>query len=439
MLTTFFCLPGKSKNIDTGSKIVIIGLGVASFTFASELKRAGFRNVTIVAKDINFGGKCVNYGCMPAEYALTLNKIPLDLRKGYLHKFRSELSERVGKQFEILGYRIIESEALEINDINISLGKHSPLTFDYAVLAIGSYYPKPERVPLNTNKEVLIEDVWGIDPGKNLIIYAKDNIAAIAIADSVRTLGANVTVLLAGKNPYGKLPSYQFYLRGVKSSGVNVIEGIRLIRVDQDGISIENGSRIETLQYDSLLVASKPVSNFPKIDKKIPTLNEIDLTTGALYSRSDVYFAGDGAGYMTAAEAEYQAHMLGKYFSEGRRVDLDSLSKIPLVLNGHCPLAMIGELWTISENPASWREIDFSVLGYTKVSGRHGKLWYLLNQKTNRLDAIHICHPSANELISYAASLLEKPLSDPIWLYGAIHPSAMEIFKIIAIRELKNG
>jgi len=76
--------------------------------------------------------------------------------------------------------------------------------------------------------------------------------------------------------------------------------------------------------------------------------------------------------------------------------------------------------------------MDFKALGWSKVSKLDGKIWYLMSEKENKVDAIHICHPMAAELIVIAKNLIHLPLSDEAWNSSFIHPSASEIFKLIS-------
>lgn len=423
---------GSIDSLPATSSIVVIGLGAAAYSCVSHLIELGFNNIKIVSKDFNYGGKCVNYGCMPSEYSFLLKDTSKELRLNKLQSFITDLRESVEKQFNSLKIEFVNDEVVSISGKFILLKSGNSICFDHLIFANGNVYKNPERVPLNTGKVISIEKLWQLPIESNLIIYAKNNPAALSIANSAQALGLNVTIILEGKNPLAKLPSWRYFSRQSVKSGINLIDkDARLIRVDQDGVSYEVGAKIETLKYDFILIASKSELNFLKVDGESPSFLDLDLTTSRLIKRSDISYAGDSAGFYTAAEAEEHARLVARNIWSGEQVQLSSLSSIPMSFHGTPPLAMAGAPWTWSVPSDNWIEIDFRKLGWSKIYPEEGRLWYLLSRDGCNVDAIHICHALSAELIATAAVLIRHPLSDPIWRNLSTHPSASEIFKLV--------
>jgi dihydrolipoamide dehydrogenase len=281
-------------------------------------------------------------------------------------------------------------------------------------------------------KVVSIQQVWQLTAGSHLVIYAKDNPAALSIAEAAFALGLKVTLIMSGANPFASLPSWKYLNRSAMRRGIEVIDqDARLIRVDEQGISFELGSKISTVSYDHILIASKPEPFLVEIDGHVPSALDVDLTTGAFSGRSDIYLVGDAAGFLTAAEAEEHSRLVARGIGLGRPVDIEALEDIPTSFHGPSPLAMVGKPWSWNVTAKRWIEIDFRQIGWTKVYGHDGKLWYLPGEKEGHVDAIHICHPLANELIAIARLLLARPISDSAWRTATVHPSAAEIFKLV--------
>jgi dihydrolipoamide dehydrogenase len=417
---------------DPAERIVVIGAGTAALSFVDELRQAGYAKVTTVSQDQAFGGKCVNFGCMPSEFAFTLESVAPEDRRQRLAEFVEGLRADARGQFDATGYPHVAGTVTSVEGQSLRFADGGALPFDRLVVAMGSDYPPPARVPLQTSKLVSMTDFWQLPPGCRLVIYAKDNVAAISLAEVAKALDMQVVVLLAGTNPLEKLPAFRYFLRGAVRRGAVVHENARLIRVDQDGISFERGADIKTLAYDRLLIASRPVPRMPSIDGVVPQVLELDFKRAVLPRRPDILFVGDAAGYFTAAEAESQARALARHWTGGPALKLASLAGMPITLHGLEPLAMVGAPWTYTEG--RWTEIDFRSLGWSRLNRQEGRLWYLLDDTSGRVEAIHICHPRAPDLIALAALLLGKPVTDDDWISSHVHPSAGEIFKVLAIR-----
>ena len=414
------------------ARIVILGLGPAALSCAMELSKIGYSDVRFVSKDAMFGGKCVNFGCMPSEFVFSVAHLAADERVTALDEFIVGLRSDVKEQFTALGMPVIQAEVQSIRGTFLQVATGDPIAFDLLIVATGNRYTAPHRVPLNTTKVVSIEDVWRLKAGNHLVIYAKDNPAALPIAEAAFALGLNVTLIMAGVSPFASLPSWKYLTRSAVRRGIEVLDqDVRLIRVDEQGISFERGSKISTIPYDHLLVASKPEPSLVEIDGHVPSALDVNLTTGAVPGRSNIYLVGDAAGFLTAAEAEEHSRLVTRWIALGSPVDIEALGDIPMSFHGPSPLAMVGKPWTWNVPAKRWIEIDFRQIGWTKVHGHEGKLWYLPGKMDGHVDAIHICHPLANELIAIARHLLVRPISDSAWRMATVHPSAAEIFKLV--------
>lgn len=411
-------------------RIVVIGLGPAAFACVTALKQEGFQNVTVLASDSGYGGKCVNYGCMPAEYVLSRAPFDPDRPEDSVTGFIEDLRAGMKEKFEETGYRLVMATVTSIAGSSIHLADGGSLEFDRLICAMGNDYPLPSRLPDPFPKRIPVSDFWTLPRGSRVVIYAENNPTAVSLGEIGLRLGLVPTVLLAGVNPFAGLPSYRYFIRGMKAREVAVHESSRLLRIDPEVVTCEAAGKRMQIPYDHFLVLSKPVPRFPLIDGRRPDLQQVDLTCGSLATRPDISFLGDGSGFFTAADAENQARLLARFWRTGERLDLTACEKVPMCFHGSQSLALVGPPWVLAAR--GWNELDFRVLGWSKVHGLEGKLWFLCDEQGQRVEAIHICHPHAPELISIAALLLEKPVSDPAWMTLAVHPSAAEIFKRVA-------
>lgn len=408
-------------------KIVVVGLGAAALAVVRELKVHGFANVRIVARDRLHGGKCVNYGCMPAEFAFGLADFPLEERRDRLDAFVGRLRADVERQFASFGYRIEEAEVDCIEGRELVLADGGRIAFDRLIVATGSDVPAPPRV--DRGRLIDMQSFWKLSPGSRLVIYAEGNVAALSLGEVAVQMGLQPVVLLSGASVFARLPSYRYFVREMSKRGVAIYEAVRLVRAEDRAVFLQKARSTE-LDYDAFLPAGRPVPRLPRIDGAVPSLYDLDLTRASHPARPDIVFLGDAGGFFTAAQAEMQAALLVRSWRSGDRLELRALESAPLCLHGLQPLAMCGGDWPYA--PERWIEVDFRSLGWSALKGLEGKLWYVLETATGRVEALHICHPHAGELISIGAALMEHPVSDVRWLTKFVHPSGAEIFKHLA-------
>lgn len=413
-----------------GQRVVVVGLGTAALACLKELKREGFSRVTVISRDQLYGGKCVNYGCMPSEFVFAAENISVEERRAALDAFVADLRSDVQKQFEALGYPVIPAVVESVDGQCVRLAGGDTIEFDRLIVAMGNEYPKPAGIPEGLSKLVGIEDFWRLPVGSRVAVYAEGNVFALSLGEIAQRLGMQPTVLLAGVNPFAGLPSYRYFVRGIGKRGVTIHERTRLLRADENELAIEDGGKPVTVPYDYLLVLSKPTPRFPRIDGTQPTIYDVDLNRGSLPARPEIVFLGDGAGLFTAASAENQARLLMRYWKYGEPLDLMALDATPLCIHGAQSLSLAGPAWTYVSR--QWKEIDFRSLGWSKIHKLEGKLWYLLNEKTGRIEGLNICHKHANELACLGAALMEYPVGDLKWMTTAMHPTSAEVFKLVS-------
>ena len=416
-------------NFRLTDRIVVVGIGTAALSCLRELKKEGFCSVTIVAKDLLFGGKCVNFGCMPIEFALTMIESGAVTNRDSLANFISNLREDAQHQFDALEYPISVGIVDKVCGNGIYLTDTRKIEFDRLIVAIGNTYPLPILLQDIPNV-IFIEDFWTIPLGSRIVIFAENNIAALTLGEVALRLGLIPTVLVAGNNPISKMPSFRYFVRGIGKQGVTIYEKVRLNYANANEILFDSNGKAVTLSYDYLMVFSRPIPNFFEIDGKLPNLFDIDLVSGSLPTRPDIVFLGDGGGLMTASEADIHAKLIMRSWKLGERIDFRILDLMPISLHATQSLAMVGSEWTYTAT--RWMELDFRALGWSKVHNLEGKIWFILDLDSGKVESLHICHKHASELICLGTALMNYPVWDNKWMCTSIHPSSSEIFKVLA-------
>ncbi|MBE9168639.1 NAD(P)/FAD-dependent oxidoreductase [Pleurocapsales cyanobacterium LEGE 06147] len=420
--------------------IVVVGIGIASFSFVRCLHRLGYRQVKIVARDNFFGGKCVNNGCMPSEYYTAYRQQAPTAIVEQGQQFVTSLRQITQQSFQELGYPIISGEVTEVKNQEILLKTGEKISFDRLVLATGNQISK---FPWLENT-CSLQEFWKITDGK-LVIVSEGNLASLSYADIAcdrqgrseadrdckerTSRGIDTTVVFTSNPPLAHLPSWQYFRRELEKRDIKIIVPAKIQGCKPNNLTIKVRGKSEIIPFDHLLYDGAPELNLPQIDGKTKTILDLDLQQANVIGRSDIYVLGDASGFLSATEAELQGKKLAYAWSSGEKIKITDFDRLPLRLHARKSLAIVGSPWTLLS--PHWRSLDFKGLGWSAVHNETGKLWYLYNSSEQKVEAIHICHRDASELIALASVLIELPVTDSRWLSCSVHPSAAEIFKLV--------
>ncbi|MBI5925013.1 MAG: NAD(P)/FAD-dependent oxidoreductase [Aquabacterium sp.] len=410
--------------------IVVVGNGPAGLACLQALHDHGFDNVTNVSKGGMFGGKCVNFGCMPMEYVLSrpADLSTIEVREG-LASFVASLRAKVAQQMTSRGDKLLHGGVREVSGRNLVFDSGETLPFDRLILATGSRYEVP-RVLQGNPKLCSLESFWTLPEGSRVAIVADQNPAAIAVGLAAARLGLRPAVMLQG-NALASLPSFKYYLRQAQRAGLVVHESFRVLGGTQNELfGVAKGAADVWADIDHIVVLGRPVPDVPSVDGRLPELFELDLRRACHPARPDIFLVGDAVGLMTVSEAELHAEALIAGWFGSARFDLRELSRLPVLFHGEVSLGMVGNEWAFLTG--RWREIDFRALAWTDVHREEGKLWYQFDADSGKVTAIHICHPRASELIIVASALMGNPVTDMSWRQKVAHPSPFEIFRLLA-------
>lgn len=416
--------------------IVVVGVGIAAFAFVRSLHRLGYTNVTIIARDEAYGGKCVNYGCMPSEYytAHRYEDPNIAIEKG--KAFITSLRNATEQSFKELGYPLVQGEVTAIQGHEVILHTGETCKFDRLVLATGNrQIPSPLLEPTCSLKEF-----WEISSGK-LVIVSDGNIASLTYASIAADRGLATTVVFTASPLLNHLPSFQYFKRELNKQGIEILSPARIEKRQEKCLSIKVQGQSKQIEFDYLMYDGVPELNLPPIDGISKTILDVDLKQSKIMDRSDIFVLGDASGFLSATEAELQAKQLANAWASGQYSQMKDFTHLPARVHARKSLAMVGSPWTLLYR--NWQSVDFKRLGWSAVHQETGKLWYLYNPQKKKVEAIHICHRDASELISLASMLIDLPVTDTRWLTSSIHPASSEIFKLVVEdieeKELKSG
>ena len=154
-------------NKDQHSQIVVIGAGPGGYAAAFRASDLGFK-VTMIDKNANLGGVCLNVGCIPSKALLHIVKVmdeALDLKKmgvtydspmvdlGEIRKWKKSVISRLNKGISALAkVRNVEvitgvASFSSNSELNVKTKMDDiHLSFDHCIIATGS---SPMKFPLS--------------------------------------------------------------------------------------------------------------------------------------------------------------------------------------------------------------------------------------------------------------------------------------------------
>lgn len=407
--------------LNYNDQIVVVGIGVAAYTVVSSLKALGFKNVTVVAKDKFYGGKCVNFGCMPIEFLFQLDqKDPNRVQK--TQDFTTGLRKSVEQQFQASNYDLVFDEAVEVRDQQLILKSGAALKFDKLILTTG-------MTAKHGGVSMAPEKIWGLKPGR-VCILASDEPNALAMGELAHRLGHETFIVTEKSFSLSHLPSFKYYKQRILDQGVACFEKAYNFEKSENAMAFgHQGKRIER-EFDYLINLDISASDIIKIDGKPRGVLDLNLNYLNLTDHPNIYFAGDKAGGLSATEAEFQATQLVESLLTGNEIDQRALSQLPLRFHGQNSWASAGGYNSLFNT--DWKEFSFNNLGWTAAHNLAGSLWYKFNSETEKIEALQICHHQASELIGIASVLMELPVTDNRWINFSVHPSSTEIFSSLA-------
>jgi len=303
-----------TRRIETD--ICIIGAGSGGLSVAAGAAQMGAPTVLIEAGKM--GGDCLNYGCLPsksllaaghyasawrsaARFGVEMGKptVHFDQVNDHVHDVIAGIAPHDSQErFEGLGATVLRDFALFLSPSEVQAGE-TVVKARRFVVATGSSAVAPPIPGLEETGYLTNETLFDNRelPGHLLIIGGGS--IGMEMAQAHANLGAQVTVLEANR-VFGKDDPElaAIALQGVKDSGVEVLEGLQIDRVESGPtVVLANGDRIAGTH---LLVAAGRKANVEGLDLEKAGIDfsskGIKVDKGLRTTNRRVYAIGDVAG-----------------------------------------------------------------------------------------------------------------------------------------------
>ncbi len=230
--------------------LCVIGAGSGGLSVAAAA--AMFGVPVVLVERHKMGGDCLNVGCVPSKALIAAAGRAEDFRSAglfgivaptpqvHFNRVQAHVQGVIGaiapndsvERFTSLGVRVIAGEAAFIDRRTIRVGETEiqPRRF---VLATGSrprmpLIPGIETVPCLTNESIFDET----SRPDHLIVIGGGPIG-VELGQAFRRLGSAVTLLQAGRiMPRDDEEAAGFVARALKSEGVDLREGVKVVRIE---------------------------------------------------------------------------------------------------------------------------------------------------------------------------------------------------------------
>ena len=435
--------------------VVVVGAGPGGYAAAFRAADLG-KKVTLIDKDKELGGVCLNRGCIPSKALLHISKTILDAQdlskmgvhfdkptininkvRNHKNKIVTKLNRGISHMAKARGVEVICGEASFLSNHALEVKTESEnlnLLFENCIIATGSRSINlpglPQSSRLLTSKSAL--DLENI-PGSLLVVGG--GIIGLELGQVYSSLGSKVTVveflpnLIAAADtdivkPLQSQLEKQFKNIYLSSKVVSVEEKNNKLKV-----SIQKNGKITSEPFDKALVSvgRKPNTDTLQIgntdiliqkDGFIP-VNEYQQT-----NLENIYAIGDIVGNpMLAHKATHQGKVAAEVCA-GVPSAFD-VEAIPSVVYTDPEVAWVGvtELYAKEKNiPFKKGEFPWVASGRaTAVGSTYGKTKILFSPENNKVIGVGIVGVGAGDLISEAALAIEMG-ADAEDLSLTIHP-----------------
>ena len=448
-------------NLNQHSQVVVIGAGPGGYASAFRASDLGFK-VTMIDKNVNLGGVCLNVGCIPSKALLHIAKVmdeALDLKKmgvtfdspkvdlDGVRKWKKSVISRLNKGISALAkarnVEVITGVASFSSNSELNVKTKMDdihLSFGHCIIATGSL---PTEIPAFPEDERIMDSTSALeltDIPENLLVIGGGYIG-LEMGSVYHGLGSKVTVvefldtLLPGADvdlvaPLQKRLKKQFHkiLLGTKVAKIEALKKSLMVTFETKGSETH-------AEFDKVLVSvgRRPNSKNIELENTDVEINErgfIEVDSKMRTSVDKIFAIGDIVGDpMLAHKAAFEGHVASEVIA-GLPAKNDPKC-IPAVIFTDPEIAWAGltELEAKSKNiPYEKGKFPWRASGKAIAHGRtEGLTKTLYDPDTRQIIGIGIVGTNAGDMIAEGALAIEMGAdAEDIGLTIHPHPTLSE-------------
>lgn len=431
---------------------IVIGFGQGANSLVQSLASEDWKVALIEKSEDNYGGSCINIGCIPTKI------LEHDARN------KTDYIQAVERRNEVTAdKRQAEKESME-NNKNVDLYT-GPASFEdnhrvKVETENETFELTSDRIMISTGSEPIMPPIEGLDDidnvytsttlqvqkelPKSLGIIGGGNIG-LEFASIYSTFGSEVTIVdtedtfMAGKEP----EVADEVKRVLEEKGITIHNGTSIEKVEnKDGKILATTDNNQEFTFDTLLVATgrKPHTSSLNLENTAIELNEnegIKVNNHLQTSVEGIYAFGDVKGeeqftYITLEDAKI---VISDLLKNGEKT-LDQRKNVPSSIFMDPSFAQVG----LTEKQA--KDEGYNVLTNTTavadtvrsavIDDERGLYKAVVDKDTEKILGVTLFGDQAHELVNYAKLAMDADLSYTVLRDKMItHPVMTEIFNTL--------
>ncbi len=446
-------------------KIIVIGSGPGGYTAAFRAADLGL-DVTLIDKDKNLGGVCLNRGCIPSkaylhlsnvineaeeskDFGVTFEKPKIDIKK--IFEWKNSIVNNLNSGIKELAnqrkIKVINGLAsfLSANKLSVrdNQNKIINLNFDYCIIATGS---SPTKLNFGSNdscKVINSTDALSLNEVPKKMLVIGGGYIGLELGSAFQSFGSKITVAEFSSRllPMADKDLVDPLYNSLKSKFKNIFLSTEVVGIKEINNMIEvkfkNNDLIFQDSFDKVLVSvgRSPNTKFLNLEKAGIKLNQrgfIPVNDKMRTITPNIYAIGDIVGDpMLAHKATHEGKVAAENIA-GYNSVFDPIA-IPSVIYTNPEIAWAG----YTESDLRNKKIKYnkgifpwSASGRAMTNGQAiGKTKILTSEDNSRILGVGISGNNAGELISEAMLAIEMGANiEDISLTIHPHPTLSETF-----------
>ena len=449
------------KNI--GMKLVVIGSGPGGYTAAFRAADLGL-NVTLIDKDKNLGGVCLNRGCIPSKaylhlshiisdasesrnFGVSFNEPIIDMNK--IYSWKDSIVRNLNMGIETLAkqrkIKIINGLAsfLSANQLSVkdNQNKQINIEFDYCIIATGSSPSKLKNFGNQYEKVINSTQALSLKKVPKKMLVIGGGYIGLELGTVYQSFGSQITLAEFSPNLLSMADQdlVNPLLKTLEKKFENIFLSTEVIDLKEKNnmvsVTFNNNNKLFQDSFDMVLISIGRTPNIKYLDLdkagiRTNTKGFIPVNDKRRTIIPNIYAIGDITGNpMLAHKATHEGKVAAENIS-----GLNSIFKpmaIPSVIYTNPEIAWAG--YTESElknNKIKYNKAIFpwSASGRAMTTGSTiGKTKVLTSKDNSKILGVGICGVNAGELISEAMLAIEMGANiEDIGLTIHPHPTLSE-------------
>ena len=437
-------------------EIVVIGAGPGGYAAAFRAADLG-KKVTLIDKEQELGGVCLNRGCIPSKALLHISKTILDTQhlskmgvhfnkpeinidqvRNHKNKIVTKLNRGISQMAKARGVEVLCGEASFLSNQELLVKRESEkinIQFEQCIIATGSHSTFLPNTPENDNNILTSKSALELENIPNTLLVVGGGIIGLELGQVYATLGSQVTVveflpnLIAAADTDIVKPLQD----QLEKQFENIYLSSKVVAVKKKNnklsVSIETNKKSFVQVFDKALIAigRKPNTetlNINNTDVLIEENGFIPVNEYQQTSVDNIYAIGDIVGNpMLAHKATHQGKVAAEVCA-GVASAFD-VEAIPSVVYTDPEVAWVG----LTENDAKEKNIKYEKGEFpwvasgraTVVGSTYGKTKILFSPENNKVLGVGIVGVGAGDIISEAVLAIEMGV-DAEDLSLTVHP-----------------